>query len=53
MKDSNCPHDPRLMLGAIGMYHCPECGEMQIAGLEHMPLLDDEEYNDLVKINKI
>ena len=32
---SECP-DPRLLLGQpIGMYHCPECGEMQIAGMPH------------------
>ena len=31
-----CPHDPRQYLGApIGMYHCPECGEMVLAGMEH------------------
>lgn len=32
----SCPHDPKQYLGApIGMYHCPECGTMVIAGLEH------------------
>lgn len=31
-----CPHDPRKLAGApIGQYHCPVCGEMVIAGLEH------------------
>lgn len=31
-----CQHDPRTMLGKpIGMYHCPECGEMVIAGMRH------------------
>lgn len=31
-----CTHDPRIMKGLpIGMYHCPECGMMVIAGIEH------------------
>ncbi len=31
-----CSHDPRTMAGKpIGMYHCPECGEMVIAGVSH------------------
>jgi hypothetical protein len=29
--------DPRELLGApIGMYHCPGCGTMQVAGLPHI-----------------
>ena len=34
---SNCSYDPRTVpAGApIGMFHCPECGEMVIAGMEH------------------
>ncbi len=33
----SCTHDPMTMLGKpIGMYHCPECGEMVIAGVPHM-----------------
>ncbi|MCA9366907.1 hypothetical protein KC887_01415 [Candidatus Kaiserbacteria bacterium] len=33
-----CTHDPRIYKDLpIGMYHCPECGEMVIAGLEHQP----------------
>jgi len=31
-----CSHDPRELKGQpIGMYHCPECGEMVIAGIAH------------------
>lgn len=31
-----CPHDPREYAGKpIGMYHCPLCGCMCLAGLEH------------------
>lgn len=38
-----CPEDPRRLAGApIGMYHCPCCGEMQIAGMRHTPLDIDE-----------
>ena len=32
----SCSHDPRMYRGyPIGQYHCPECGEMVIAGLPH------------------
>ena len=34
-----CTHDPKQIKGPIGMYHCPECGEMVLAGMEH-PILD-------------
>lgn len=30
-----CPHDPRQTLGARGMYHCPVCGAMVLAGVAH------------------
>jgi predicted RNA-binding Zn-ribbon protein involved in translation (DUF1610 family) len=31
-----CSHDPKQYKGMpMGMYHCPECGEMVIAGCEH------------------
>ncbi len=33
-----CPGDPKALLGQpIGMYHCEYCGEMQIAGMDHLP----------------
>lgn len=31
-----CTHDPTTTVGAIGMYHCPECGDMVIAGCPHV-----------------
>lgn len=38
-----CPEKPELLLGQpLGMYHCPYCGDMQMAGCEHLP--PDEEY---------
>lgn len=30
-----CIHDPTKIVGAIGQYHCPECGEMVVAGVPH------------------
>ena len=30
-----CNHDPRLTQGAIGQYHCPDCGVMVLAGISH------------------
>lgn len=40
------PLDPLWMRGApIGMYHCPYCGEMVVAGLPHPDFKDfDEEF---------
>ncbi len=31
---ATCP-DPRQTFGAIGMYHCDECGTMVLAGFAH------------------
>ncbi len=42
---SKCPYDPMEMCGKpIGMYHCPLCGEMVLACVEHpdYDLLDDD-----------
>ena len=31
-----CPYDPSQLVDVpIGMFHCPECGEMVLAGLPH------------------
>jgi hypothetical protein len=30
-----CEHKPELTEGPIGMYHCPECGKMVLAGMPH------------------
>jgi hypothetical protein len=36
---TNCAEDPVKLLGApIGMYHCPECGAMLLAGNPHFEL---------------
>lgn len=40
----SCPHDPRVMHGAaLGMYHCPDCGAMVLAGYQHP---DDESVRE-------
>ena len=31
----SCPHDPLKTFGPIGMYHCPDCGAMVLAGYPH------------------
>jgi hypothetical protein len=39
-----CPHDPVTRLGlAIGMYHCPDCGLMVVAGFPHPAIERDAE----------
>lgn len=36
-----CTEDPKLLANtAIGMYHCPDCGSMVLAGVEHPPLCE-------------
>lgn len=37
------PWDPQQLAGApIGMYHCPYCGEMVMAGLPHVDYSEEE-----------
>lgn len=37
--EGNCPYDPRSLKGApIGMFHCPLCGTMVLAGVVHGPI---------------
>lgn len=39
-----CLEDPKKLAGQpLGMYHCPICGVMQMAGMEHLPPEDDYE----------
>jgi len=38
----SCPYEPERLVGCpIGMFHCPLCGEMVLAGLPH-PRVTDE-----------
>ena len=30
-----CDFDPVQVKGSIGMFHCPECGEMIMSGEQH------------------
>lgn len=31
-----CTYDPRVMAGLpLGMFHCPDCGSMVLAGMAH------------------
>ena len=36
-----CNEKPEALKGApLGMYHCPDCGAMVLAGIEHPPLCE-------------
>lgn len=36
---ANCAERPETLQGApIGMYHCPDCGAMMLAGAKHFEL---------------
>ena len=36
IKNDKCPYQSELLLhGAIGMFHCPLCGEMVVGGISH------------------
>jgi len=37
---ANCLEHPEEVNGAIGMYHCPDCGAMVLAGCGHGWLCD-------------
>ena len=45
----NCTHDSKKTEGAIGMYHCPECGNLVMAGLSHLDydILDNLNEEDI------
>lgn len=45
-KDYPCHEHPEMLLGQpLGMYHCPACGEMQMAGCFHLDREFDDEGN--------
>ena len=36
---ANCNEKPEELINApIGMYHCPDCGAMVVAGVKHPPM---------------
>lgn len=42
LSPARCSEKPERLLGApIGMYHCPDCGAMVLAGFPHPPLCED------------
>jgi len=41
-----CHHDPKETTGPIGMYHCPDCGVMVLAGVEHPDICEHGGYPD-------
>jgi hypothetical protein len=44
---STCTFDPGPLVGVpLGMFHCPECGCMVIAGLAHGPCEDGCDKQD-------
>ncbi len=43
-KRKPCPEDPVKLTGQpIGQFHCPSCGDMQLAAVPHLPPDDDYE----------
>lgn len=39
IKSSGCNEKPEEKIGQpIGMYHCPECDTMLVAGVKHLPI---------------
>jgi transcription initiation factor IIE alpha subunit len=54
MKPTRCTFDPRNYVGlAIGMFHCPECGEMVLAGVEHPGELEESDFDELDRLNAL
>ena len=40
---NKCPFDPSVYINVpLGMFHCPECGEMVIAGMAHPDYSEDD-----------
>lgn len=41
------PWDPQQLVGVpLGQYHCPYCGEMVIAGMDHIDYREEEEHEE-------
>jgi hypothetical protein len=44
------PWDPQQLKGApLGMYHCPYCGDMVMAGMDHVDYKDDPDVIAVVQ----
>ncbi len=46
----SCPYDPTEMAGApLGMFHCPECGCLVLAGVPHpVCAIDFCDYGEVI-----
>ena len=36
--EANCAEKPEDQTSALGMYHCPDCGMMLVAGIPHFKM---------------
>lgn len=42
-----CPFDPSIYVNVpLGMFHCPLCGDMIVAGLPHPPSLSSLDFSE-------
>lgn len=43
-----CPYEPEWLVGVpLGMFHCPLCGDMVLAGVPHVRRAEMEELADV------
>ena len=49
MLPATCSFDPKTTHGAIGMFHCPECGEMVIASMDHPGIMEESDWEEFQK----
>ena len=50
MLPTTCSFKPETYANLpIGMFHCPECGEMVIAGMSHPGIMEDSDWEEFQK----
>lgn len=48
IKSDKCPYEPEhLICGQFGMFHCPLCGEMVLAGSTHTKQMTEADWAKL------
>jgi hypothetical protein len=48
MESEHCPFDPIPYANMpLGMFHCPLCSEMVIAGMAHPKPFNDEDFEEV------
>lgn len=53
MKPSNCSYKPELLINVpLGMHHCPECGEMVVAGFAHPGIMEESDWEEFERLCK-